>query len=119
MANKTVPHSRQGRPAPSIAPATNERRDPGAHDAPEVISQADAQAHQLRLALEHAQRLSTLGVLAAGVCHEINNILTPVLAYAQLASNNPQDTNLQAKAISKAVHGVQTRSEERRVGKEW
>jgi len=62
----------------------------------------------LREELEHAHRLATLGTLTAGIAHEINNVLTPVLAYAQLAVSNPGDTALQRKAAEKALAGVQT-----------
>lgn len=57
--------------------------------------------------LEHTHRLATLGLMAAGVAHEINNILTPVLAYAQLAQASPADKALQAKAIEKTIRGVE------------
>jgi signal transduction histidine kinase len=45
--------------------------------------------------------------MAAGVAHEMNNILTPVLAYAQLAQASPADKALQEKAIEKAIRGVE------------
>lgn len=56
--------------------------------------------------LEHLQRLATVGILTAGVAHEINNLLTPVLGYAQLALANPGDKKLVEKALAKAVSGV-------------
>jgi len=69
---------------------------------------ADDAFLDLRQELEHAHRLATLGTLTAGIAHEINNILTPVLAYAQLAASNPGDAALQSKAAAKALAGVQT-----------
>ena len=70
----------------------------------------DAQAQIARLThrLEHTHRLATLGTICAGIAHEINNVLTPVLAYAQLAISNPADAALQKKALEKAIHGVET-----------
>jgi len=34
--------------------------------------------------LVHAERLSTIGEMAAGIAHEINNYLSPVLGYAEM-----------------------------------
>jgi signal transduction histidine kinase len=39
--------------------------------------------------LRHADRLSTIGQLAAGIAHELNNPLGDILGFAQLASNSP------------------------------
>jgi signal transduction histidine kinase/CheY-like chemotaxis protein len=35
--------------------------------------------------LHHAQKLETLGVMASGIAHEFNNLLVPILGYADLA----------------------------------
>jgi signal transduction histidine kinase len=60
------------------------------------------QVRKLREQLRRAQALATLGTMTAMVAHEFNNILTPIVNYAQLARNNPR---LQAKAISQAAAG--------------
>jgi len=39
--------------------------------------------------LRHADRLATIGQLAAGIAHELNNPLGDILGFAQLASNSP------------------------------
>ena len=57
--------------------------------------------------LGQLQRLASVGVIAGSVVHEINNALTPVLAYAQLALSHPQDQELARKALQVAVRGVQ------------
>ena len=75
---------------------------------PDVLADAEAELASAQRDLEHSQRLATLGTLSAGIAHEINNILTPVLAYAQLAISNSKDRQLQIKALEKAVQGVET-----------
>ncbi len=41
---------------------------------------------ELEIQLQHADRLSTVGQLAAGIAHEINGPLNNILGYAQLSS---------------------------------
>ncbi|MBF2062904.1 MAG: PAS domain S-box protein [Calothrix sp. C42_A2020_038] len=51
---------------------------------------------QLQAQLLHAQRLENIGTLASGIAHDLNNILTPILAATQLLPlKNP---NLDAKS---------------------
>lgn len=72
----------------------------------ERINEAKASLAPLTDDLEHLHRLATMGTLTAGVAHEINNLLTPVLGYAQLAMAHPDDAQLVEKALTKAVAGV-------------
>jgi two-component system, cell cycle sensor histidine kinase and response regulator CckA len=54
--------------------------------------------NQLAAQLLHTQRLESLGTLASGIAHDLNNILTPILSIAQLLPLTlPQDTQLDAK----------------------
>ncbi|UCD74947.1 MAG: HAMP domain-containing histidine kinase [Phycisphaerales bacterium] len=71
------------------------------------LSQVEEELNGLRAELERAHRLATLGVLAAGVAHEINNVLTPVLGYTQLTQAHPDDADLQAKAADRIVGGIE------------
>jgi signal transduction histidine kinase len=50
--------------------------------------QTGAQEEALREQVRHADRLATIGQLAAGIAHEINNPLTDILGFAQLAANS-------------------------------
>jgi len=73
----------------------------------ERLCQSSAQADTVRGELEHLHRLALVGTLAAGVAHEINNILTPVLAYGQLAQSPNASSSIQRKALKKAVSGAE------------
>ena len=57
--------------------------------------EATRRQHALELKLLHGQKLESLGVLAGGVAHDFNNILTGILGEASLASSslNPEDTD--------------------------
>ncbi len=62
--------------------------------------QAEVERAQLQKQLMHADRLATIGQLAAGVAHELNEPLSSILGFAQLIQKNP-------KLPSEAVHDVQ------------
>jgi len=47
--------------------------------------------------------LSGIGKAGYMIAHELNNLLTPVSSYAELALQNPKDTALAEKALQKAV----------------
>jgi signal transduction histidine kinase len=79
-------------------------------DALSRLAKAEADLESLRKELDHNHQLATLGTLTAGIAHEINNILTPVLAYAQMAKSNPGDDQLQAKALDRTITGAQSAS---------
>lgn len=62
----------------------------------------------LRRQLRHAQRLASVGTMASMVVHEFNNILTPVVNYAQLAKKKPALTD---KALKIAAANGQRATE--------
>lgn len=51
-------------------------------------------------------RVEPLGALATVLAHEVNNLLTPVLSYAQLALASPDDRELALQALHKVAAGV-------------
>ncbi|HYG99047.1 MAG TPA: ATP-binding protein [Terriglobales bacterium] len=63
-----------------------------------IIERRENESHkaQLQDQLRHADRLATIGQLAAGVAHEINEPLANILGFAQLAKKVPE---LPAQAI--------------------
>ncbi len=54
----------------------------------------------LRRRVRHNQRLASVGTLTAMVVHEFNNILTPIINYAELAKRDERHT---AKALDCAI----------------
>jgi two-component system NtrC family sensor kinase len=57
-----------------------------------IIERKQAEDDKLKLhaQLRHADRLSTIGMLAAGVAHELNEPLGNILGFAQLAKKTPK-----------------------------
>ncbi|MEM7362433.1 MAG: PAS domain S-box protein [Pseudomonadota bacterium] len=64
------------------------------------VSERRAAAHRIA----EADRLKTIGTLAGGIAHDLNNLLTPVLGYADVISQHPDDA-------SDAIIGIQTAAE--------
>lgn len=56
---------------------------------------------QLERQLLHTQRLESLGTLAGGMAHDLNNILTPVLAIAQLLQTKLPDASESVQQLLK------------------
>ena len=85
------------------------------------VALLEAQVASLQNELRCAQRRAAVGTMTAMVAHEFNNILTPIINYAQLAKNNPKmvpkaidhasQGGLRATEICKAILGI-TRDED-------
>lgn len=58
---------------------------------------------ELTAQLEQMEKLSVVGKAWAMVAHEINNLLTPLTSYAQMALQDSSDEELVQKALKKAV----------------
>lgn len=71
------------------------------------FEQVEAQFDKVREGLTHSHRLTTLGTIASVIAHEYNNILTPIISYAQIALAQPEDTELLKKAVEKALSGAE------------
>lgn len=76
----------------------------------QIIEQRQAASEKLRLQsqLQHADRLATIGQLAAGVAHELNEPLGNILAFSQLAEKQKgvpkQVTEDLAKIVKASLH---------------
>ncbi|MCK4341367.1 MAG: hypothetical protein KAY37_06560 [Phycisphaerae bacterium] len=64
---------------------------------------AEDQKSQLHQQLIHADRLATIGQLAAGVAHELNEPLGSILGFAQLAKKCPELPSPAEQDIEKIV----------------
>ena len=58
---------------------------------------------ELERRLRHRERIVTIGTLAGGVAHEFNNIMTPILLFAQLALAELPRENPLAKDLMRIV----------------
>ena len=65
-----------------------------------------AEIDALRRQVVELQRVSSLGVLAGSISHELNNALTPILNYAKLGLRNP-DPAFQRRAFEKILDGAE------------
>jgi len=61
------------------------------------------QQDQLQEQLRHSERLATIGQLAAGVAHEVNEPLGAILGFAQLAAKAPNVTPETQQDLGKIV----------------
>src|SRR3954469_25371549 len=64
------------------------------------------QIEALRRQVVALQRISSLGILAGGVFHELNNALTPVISYAKLGLRNP-DPAYRERALGRILEAGQ------------
>lgn len=55
------------------------------HELIDAIERGERERRVLEAQMFQAQKLESLGVLAGGIAHDLNNILTPVIGYAELA----------------------------------
>lgn len=85
---------------------TRAKLNPQADQLLHQIEELESRLSRARAELESAAQLRTLGLLAGAIAHEFNNILTPVLSYARVALDAPDDAELSRKALEKAADGV-------------
>lgn len=94
---------------PETPPFHTEHSDLAVHSAEELLRAIEVlqgRVIELEQSLERQERLATLGTIAGLIAHEFNNILTPVMSYAQMAIGAPDDLELSAKAHQRAADGA-------------
>ncbi len=60
-----------------------------------VVNTDITQKKQLEAQFLRAQRMESIGTLASGIAHDLNNVLTPILMTAQLLEAEPQEERYQ------------------------
>ncbi|WP_165249137.1 sensor histidine kinase [Paludisphaera soli] len=83
-------------------PAVHDRNEGEPDHSPSTLDQVEA----LRRQVTALQRISSLGILAGGVFHELNNALTPILNYAKLGLRN-SDPDYRERALKRILEGAQ------------
>ncbi len=73
-----------------------------------ILERLEAEEEKMKLQgqLRHADRLATIGQLAAGAAHELNEPLGSVLGFAQLAKNCPQLPVQAEEDIEKVINAA-------------
>jgi len=69
------------------------------------LGQLQQQFDLLKAQVRQAQQLSSLGTAATTIAHEVNNLLTPILGYAEFAVNT-DDAALHKKALTRTIANV-------------
>jgi two-component system, cell cycle sensor histidine kinase and response regulator CckA len=75
----------------------------GEPDAILTIDRDITEQKQMAMQLLRAQRLESLGTLAGGIAHDLNNILTPILAISQLLPQKLSPVNEQNQKLLKML----------------
>ncbi|HZW34528.1 MAG TPA: ATP-binding protein [Isosphaeraceae bacterium] len=101
----TTQKSRAGTAATASVPVETSKRRGGDPEPAGPVAEAAA-IELLRQQVIALQRISSLGVLAGGVVHELNNALTPILSYAKLGLRNP-DPAYRERALTQIAEAAQ------------
>jgi PAS domain S-box-containing protein len=90
------------------------------------IKLAEEREKQMQLELENANRLASIGEMASGLAHELNNPLTGVIGFSQLLLERemPEDIrenleiiNREAQRAARIVSGLLTFAHQRELGR--
>lgn len=73
----------------------------------QAINALQGRIDELEAHVSQQQKLATLGMVAAVIAHEFNNILTPMISYTRYALSDGADEALKNKALQKALAGAE------------
>ena len=72
--------------------------------------QAEEQQRQLEAQLHQAQKMEAIGRLSGGVAHDLNNLLSPILGYGELLSEDPGLNVEQRESLNEILNsGIRAR----------
>ncbi len=60
---------------------------------------SEQERHKLEMRVQQAQKLESLGILAAGIAHDFNNLLQAILGHAELALQDAPPASPQAESL--------------------
>lgn len=69
--------------------------------------QAERERERLEAQLAEARKLESIGQLAGGVAHDLNNMLAPILGYAELLAGDPAFDRRQQTALQEITKAAQ------------
>ncbi len=64
-----------------------------------VIAQNLTEQYSLEKQLRHTQKMEAIGTLAGGVAHDFNNVLTPIMGYAEIIRLKMKHNGVHDKAV--------------------
>jgi two-component system cell cycle sensor histidine kinase/response regulator CckA len=68
---------------------------------------SEHERHQLETRIQQAQKLESLGILAAGIAHDFNNLLQTILGHAELALQDAPENSPQKESLREIFKAAQ------------
>lgn len=59
---------------------------------------------ELESQLHHSQKMETIGTLAGGIAHDLNNLLTPVMGYTEMLIEDTKDNEKQQRRLQRILN---------------
>ncbi len=65
--------------------------------------ESETERRNLEAQLRHSQRLETVGTMAGGIAHELNNILVPIILYTDIAIEDLPDNSSAIESLERVL----------------